>query len=131
MTNEENKGKYVDEHCFLVYTINRAYRYLLNDEETSEKIVLYMQADDKGKVYLTNFMADDYGMFSKEDSSAKVLTRTTNETAKKIQTVKNIFGEDVSFDRIYWTKNSQGEMVQKALITFPQGESYETQLIEL
>lgn len=107
------------------------YRYKFNNIETSEKVVLYMQADENGDVYLTNLMAFDYGMFSSDRNSVATYDTALFTESQLEESIQATYGNDTVVQKIYWTKSSLGTVVLRALIARNQNGTYHMQVVDL
>ncbi len=89
--------------------------YVIN--KNSEKVVLYLQADENGEVYLTNFMAFDYGMFSGGTESVVSTYSIMENNSQLLNQLKAIYGDSTEIQKVYLTKDTDGTVIRQALIT--------------
>ena len=75
-------------------------------------------------------MVDDYGMFSQDKTVSRVSNVSSAVLLQKVQAVQATYGQDTTMDRVYWTKDENGAIVQKALITAKENGSYFSRVID-
>lgn len=93
------------------------YRYKIDGVPTSEGITFHMKAGTDGTVYLTSFVATNYGLFSTDESINPSLPSAT----KMLQTLRLAKeegdGSYVKIGRIFWDKDDDTAVLKAVVKT--------------
>lgn len=93
------------------------YRYYVNGEPTSEKLVFYIQADSTGTPYVTSFMARDYGIFSTGAQNTGIAAFSAQSEQSCATTSVSDATVHEAVNTAYWAVDSAGTLCWRSLVT--------------